>query len=88
MEEPKKSILSSDEEETIKMIMRQTTYDRQTVIEKLAQHNNDVFKLLRDFMRIPDKKDERKISLNQSIYKEIRTTLGSVPIANLENKNN
>jgi len=88
MEETKKSILSSEEEETIKMIMRQTTYDRETVIKKLAHHNNDVFKLLRDFMCIPDKKDERKISLNQSIYKEIRTTLGSVPIANLENKNN
>ena len=87
MENPEKSILNPEQEETINMIMRQTTYDREMVIKKLAEHNNDVFKLLRDFMRIPDRKDANKISLNQSIYKEIRTTLGSVPI-NIIEKNN
>ena len=87
MANPEKSILNHEQEETINMIMRQTTYDREIVIKKLVEHNNDVFKLLRDFMRIPDRKDANKISLNQSIYKEIRTTLGSVPI-NIIEKNN
>ena len=87
MENSEQSILNHEQEETINMIMRQTTYDREIVIKKLVEHNNDVFKLLRDFMRIPDRKDANKISLNQSIYKEIRTTLGSVPI-NIIEKNN
>jgi hypothetical protein len=80
------SILMFDDEkeQTISMVMRQTTFTRETVIEKLHQHNNDVFSILREFMRIPDKKHERKISMNQTIYKEIRATLGSVPIETME----
>jgi hypothetical protein len=35
---------------------------------------------LREFMRIPEKKPVQTGSLNQTIYKEIRNTLGSVPI--------
>ena len=86
------SILMFDDEkeQTISMVMRQTTYSRETVIEKLQMYNNDVFSILREFMRIPDKKYERKISMNQTIYKEIRATLGSVPIETIEmiNQNN
>ena len=64
----------------INIIMRQTTYSREETVAKLETHNNDMFKVLRDFMRIPEKKPVQTGTLNQTIYKEIRNTLGSVPI--------
>jgi hypothetical protein len=66
--------------DNINIIMRQTTYSREETVAKLAAHNNDMFKVLREFMRIPEKKTVSTGSLNQTIYKEIRQTLGSVPI--------
>jgi hypothetical protein len=66
--------------DNINIIMRQTTYSREETVTKLAAHNNDMFKVLREFMRIPEKKPVSTGSLNQTIYKEIRQTLGSVPI--------
>jgi hypothetical protein len=69
-----------DVDNMINIIMRQTTYTREETVAKLETHNNDMFKVLRDFMRIPEKKSVPTGSLNQTIYKEIRNTLGSVPI--------
>ena len=69
-----------DADNMINIIMRQTTYSREETVAKLETHNNDMFKVLRDFMRIPEKKPVSTGSLNQTIYKEIRNTLGSVPI--------
>ena len=69
-----------DPDNMVNVIMRQTTYSREEAVEKLEFHNNDMFKVLRDFMRIPEKKTVQTGSLNQTIYKEIRNTLGSVPI--------
>ena len=69
-----------DADKMINIIMRQTTYTREETAAKLEAHNNDMFKVLRDFMRIPEKKMVPTGSLNQTIYKEIRNTLGSVPI--------
>ncbi len=71
---------NEDTDDAINVVMRQTTYSREEAIAKLEQHNNDMFKVLRDFMRIPEKKPIQTGSLNQTIYKEIRNTLGSVPI--------
>jgi hypothetical protein len=69
-----------DADNMINIIMRQTTYSREEAVAKLETHNNDMFKVLRDFMRIPEKNPVPTGSLNQTIYKEIRNTLGSVPI--------
>jgi hypothetical protein len=69
-----------DADNIVNIVMRQTTYSREETVEKLEQCNNDMFKVLRDFMRIPEKKPVQTGSLNQTIYKEIRNTLGSVPI--------
>lgn len=76
---------NSEQDEIINMICRQTTYTRDQATEQLSKHNNDVFKVLREFMRIPEKKQDKTISMNQTIYKEIRTTLGSVPIDFVQN---
>ena len=69
-----------DVDNMINIIMRQTTYSREETVAKLDTHNNDMLKVLREFMRIPEKKPVQTGSLNQTIYKEIRNTLGSVPI--------
>ena len=69
-----------DADNIVNIVMRQTTYSREEAVEKLEKCNNDMFKVLRDFMRIPEKKPVQTGSLNQTIYKEIRNTLGSVPI--------
>ncbi len=69
-----------EDPDNVNIIMRQTTYSREETVAKLEAHNNDMFKVLREFMRIPEKKPVQTGSLNQTIYKEIRNTLGSVPI--------
>jgi hypothetical protein len=72
--------MESNNTELIQMVMRQTTYSEEEAITKLQENDNDIFKVLRDFMRIPENKTMKKTTINQTIYKEIRTTLGSVPI--------
>lgn len=74
------NITQQEDADNINIIMRQTTYSREETVAKLETHNNDMFKVLREFMRIPEKKPVPTGSLNQTIYKEIRHTLGSVPI--------
>lgn len=66
--------------ETVQMIMRQTTYTEEQASAKLALYKNDVYKVLRDFMSIPEKKEQKPPSLNQTIYKELRTNLGVVDV--------
>jgi hypothetical protein len=70
----------TEDQDNVNLIMRQTTYTREETLAKLEAHNNDMFKVLREFMRIPEKQPVPTGSLNQTIYKEIRKTLGSVPI--------
>ena len=52
-----KSILTNGQnncetDEIVNIIMRQTTYTRLETISKLNEHNNDIFKILREFMKI------------------------------------
>lgn len=64
-----------DMTEKIQMIQRQTDYDENTAREKLIQHNGDPIKVIKDFMGISDKKDTVKKSLNQEIYRQLRSKL-------------
>jgi hypothetical protein len=57
-------------------IMSQTNYTETVAREKLTECNNDFMKVLRDYMGIPDKKENTQIkSINQEIYKQIRHSL-------------
>jgi hypothetical protein len=62
-------------EDQIEMIMRQTDYNREIVLEKLATHENDTMKVIREFMGITTKPTEKKISVNQQVFKEIRSMM-------------
>ena len=63
-------------EKYIKHIMSQTNYTETVAQEKFKEFNYDFMKVLKDYMGIPDKKENTKIkSINQEIYKQIRHSL-------------
>ena len=49
------------EETHIKHIMTQTTYSEQEAREKLREFNGDFMKVLKNYMGIPDKKENKQI---------------------------
>lgn len=64
------------EDTYVKQIMSQTTYSEQEAREKLQEFNNDFMKVLKNYMGIPEKKENNQIkSVNQEIYKQIRHSL-------------
>lgn len=71
---------NDENNEVVDIIMRQTTYTRLETIAKMNEHNNDVFKIIREFMKTPPPPLPKETTLNQTIYKEIRKTLGSVDL--------
>jgi phage terminase Nu1 subunit (DNA packaging protein) len=69
------SFLSNEDiEKHVKMVMSQTNYTKEQAKEKLQIFNYDYIKVIKDFMKIPEKKVEVK-TVNQEIYKQIRHTL-------------
>ena len=71
------SFFSNDDlEQHVKKVMSQTNYSEEEAREKLRLFNCDYMKVLKDYMGIPEKKEEPKIkSVNQEIYKQIRLKL-------------
>ena len=65
----------TDNVERIQMIMRQTDYTEEEVIQKLIAFNDDHIKVIKDFMGIAEKKAPQIKSVNQEIYKQIRGKL-------------
>lgn len=75
--ESSSSLLNEDQ---IKLVMGQTTYDKETASEKLILFKGDVIKVLRDYMSIPEPSQPVVKSVNQTIYKELRKNLGIIEI--------
>ena len=71
------SFFSNDDlNKHVKNVMSQTNYTEEQAIEKLKLFNCDYMRVLKDYMGIPEKKEEKKVkSVNQEIYKQIRHTL-------------
>jgi hypothetical protein len=71
------SFFSNDDlNKHVKLVMSQTNYTEEQAIEKLKLFNCDYMRVLKDYMGIPEKKNDKKIkSVNQEIYRQIRTTL-------------
>ena len=62
----------------VKKVLAQTDYTEEKAAAKLQEFNNDLVRVLKDYMGIPEKKTDNKIkSINQEIYKQIRHTLDS-----------
>lgn len=57
-------------------VISQTNYTKEEAIEKLRLFNCDYIQVIRDYMGLPQKKEGDKIkSVNQEIFKQIRTNL-------------
>lgn len=71
------SFFSNEElEQYVEKVMLQTNYTSEEAREKLRLFNCDYMRVIKDYMGIPDKKEERKIkSVNQEIFRQIRTNL-------------
>ena len=71
------SFFSNDDlDNHIKKVMSQTNYTEEEAKDKLRLFNCDYMKVIRDYMGIPDKKEERKVkSVNQEIFRQIRIKL-------------
>ena len=71
------SFFSNDDlDNYVNKVMTQTNYTREEAREKLKLFNCDYMRVLKDYMGIPEKKEEKKVkSVNQEIYKQIRHTL-------------
>ena len=62
-------------EELVQMIMRQTDYTAVETNEKLEECNYDHIKVIKNYLGIPEKKEPKIKSINQEIYKQLRTKL-------------
>jgi hypothetical protein len=71
------SFFNNDELDiNVKKVMSQTNYTQEEAREKLQLFNCDYMRVLKDYMGIPEKKEKPSIkSVNQEIYRQIRTTL-------------
>ena len=73
-------VSNEDLEERILLVMRQTDYTQEVAREKLTACNYDAIKCIKAYMGIPEKKTPTQVSLNQQIYRELRTQLGAVAL--------
>ena len=79
--ESKIAFVSNEElEERILLVMRQTDYTQEVAREKLTAHNYDAIKCIKAYMGITEKKAPVQVSLNQQIYRQLRTQMGSVTL--------
>jgi hypothetical protein len=71
------SFFSNDDlNKHVKSVMSQTNYTEEQAIEKLKLFNCDYMRVIKDYMGIPEKKKERNVkSVNQEIFRQIRTKL-------------
>ena len=75
------AFVSNEElEERIQLVMRQTDYTQDVAREKLTACNYDAIKCIKAYMGISEKKTPAQVSLNQQIYRELRTQLGAVAL--------
>ena len=61
----------------LNIVLSQTNYTEEEAREKLQLFNCDYMKVIREYMGIPDKKVKKVKSVNQEIFRQIRTTLDS-----------
>lgn len=65
--------------ERVEMVKRQTSYSDEEAKEALKKNNYDTMACIREYLEIPQSDvKSTKLSINQQIYKEIRTQLGTI----------
>ena len=64
-------------EELVHLIMRQTDYSAEVANEKLEAADYDHIKVIKFYLGIVDKKEPKIKSVNQEIYRQLRTKLNA-----------
>jgi hypothetical protein len=64
-------------EELVQMIMRQTEYTAMEANEKLEECDYDHIKVIKKYLGIPEKKEAKIKSVNQEIYRQLRSKLNA-----------
>ena len=63
---------STEPELLIEMILRQTNYSYDEAKNKLKEYNNDFMKVIREGNGVVKTTDNKTLTINQGIYKELR----------------
>jgi hypothetical protein len=72
------SLVETDQiDEKIQKVMRQTDYSENIAREKLKEYNFDEIATIKDYLGITEKKTQSVKSVNQEIYKQLRSRLNS-----------
>lgn len=72
------SLVETDQiDEKIQIVMRQTDYSENMAREKLKEHNFDEIATIKSYLGITEKKSLPVKSVNQEIYKQMRSRLNS-----------
>ena len=72
------SLVETDQiDEKIQKVMRQTDYSENVAREKLKEYNFDEIATIKDYLGISEKKALPVKSVNQEIYKQLRSRLNS-----------
>ena len=66
---------NSQIEQDVQKIIRQTDYTEEVAREKLKEFNYDFMSVIRNYLGIAEKKAPEIKSVNQEIYKQLRTRL-------------
>ena len=70
------SLVETDQiEDKIKLIMGQTDYSPEVAREKLKEHGYNEIATIKSYLGITEKKCQNKKSVNQEIYRQLRTKL-------------
>ena len=73
----KKFIDPNEIEEKVEIILRQTNYSKTEAIDKLNELDQDHIKVIKSYLGLTEKKEQKISSINQEIYKQIRYKLDS-----------
>jgi hypothetical protein len=67
--------------EIVELVLRQTDYSKEDAILKLEINNYNFHKVIKEYMtperNQEDRNDQKKINVNQQIFKEIRNMMDS-----------
>jgi len=64
--------------ELIQKVKRQTTLEEDEIKSQLKENNYDYMKVIKNHFSVPEKKEEKIVSVNQEIYKQIRRKMDNI----------
>ena len=68
----------NDLNELLQKVKRQTTLEEDEIKSQLEENNYDYMKVIKNHFGVPEKKEEKIVSVNQEIYKQIRHKMDNI----------